>query len=166
MAQKVLLKIGSGDPVKEVVEEKATYNSRGSGIHKSLDLRDRIAELVGKGNALNPDDKAGIYKGLSDIVGIDKAQKIMNHAFIFNSRPDVQKLPIEEKLKTFYTIGSSDPDVTDAITKTKNLGYGVIPGFRSSVSDINQQLSGRIPTVAGSGINPEIQKKVLLKISK
>lgn len=132
-----------------------------------FDVRDRLAELVGKGNALNPDDKAAIYGSLVSSLGKEKAEKVMTHAYIFNNRPDVVKLPLEDKLKAFYTIGSNDPDVNALISKSKTLGYGALPGFRQSSSAMNQQLSGQVPVAAGSGVtNPEAQRRVMVQVRK
>lgn len=133
-------------------------------VKADFDLRDRLAELVTKGNVLSPDDKAAIYGSLVSSLGKDKAAKVMNHAYIFNTRPEVQKLPLEEKIKSFYTVGSSDPDVMDVMGRTKNLGYGVGPGFRDSVSDINKatQSGG---TATGT-VNPEVARKIMVKIGR
>jgi hypothetical protein len=170
MTNKVMLKVGApltGDPVVgNIGDEKMILSGKRPPIVEKFDIRDRLFELIGKGNSLKPDDKAAIYGYLSNTLGQDKAKKVMDHAYIFNTRADVQKLPIEEKLNTFFTVGSNDPDVMEIIGKTKNLGYGTAHGFRTSSSDMNQQLSGHNPLVAGSGVNPEIQKKVLLKIRK
>lgn len=138
-------------------------------MNGDFDIRDRLAELVGKGNALSPDDKSAIYGSLASAYGNDKAQKIMTHAFIFNQRPDVAKLPLEEKIKAFYTIGSNDPDVNAVIAKSKTLGYGPVPGFRQSSSAINQQLSGQVPASTvpvTTTLNPEAQKKIMLRVNK
>lgn len=167
--KKVMLKISptTGDPIKGVQEIKGTtYSSPGkTTIDRDLDLRDRLMEMVGKGNALNPDEKAGIYGNLSRLVGAESAQKLMNHAYIFNTRPDVQNLKPEDKINAFYTIGSNDPYVKDVIAKTKSLGYGVGPGFRTSQSQINQQLAGRTPTTAQARPT-EMQQKIMLKVKK
>lgn len=164
---KVLIKVSpkTGDPIKKVGD---TVLPPGKGkTDQEFDIRDRLAELVGKGNALNTDDKSAIYGDLASTLGKDRAQKVMNHAFIFNSRPDVQNLPLEEKLRSFYTIGSSDPDVNALIAKSKTLGYGVVPGFRQSSSAINQQLNGQVPAVASTAaISPEIQKRVMIQVRK
>lgn len=131
-----------------------------------LDLRDRLAELVTKGNTLSPDDKAAIYGGLTSMLGKDKAQKIMTHAYIFNARPEIQKLGLDDKLRSFYTVGSNDPDVQAVLGKTKNLGYGVVPGFNRSSSSLNQEIQGQIQPQTITALNPEVQKKVLLRVSK
>ena len=169
MAKKVLLKIASpmtGDPTQPSIQEEKYFGRSKTPMDLSFDVRDRLSELIGKGNVLNPDEKAGIYRNLVSTLGKDKADKVMNHAFIFNSRSDVQKLPIEEKLKAFYALGSNDPEVTEIISKTKNLGYGVLPGFRSSISQMNQEIAGKTPIMETSAINPELQKRVMLKIKK
>lgn len=165
MAKKVMLKVApsSGDPVKST-DEKMLLTNRGP-IEGQFDIRDRLAELVGKGNALNPDDKAAIFGSLTTALGHDKAAKVMNHAYIFNQRPDIVKLPLEDKLKAFYSIGSNDPDVNQLITKSKSLGYGALEGFRNSSSAINQVLSGRTPDVTIAS-TPEVQKRIMLRVNK
>lgn len=145
-----------GDPIKGV----QTFSPNKTQVDHDLDLRDRITELIGKGNALSSDDKRGIYSSLVNTVGGESAMKIMQHAFLFNSRPDMQKLPVEEKIKSFYTIGAHDPVVQGAIDRTRSLGYGVIPGYRTSMSQINQQVAGRVPVNAGLEHPPAIEVPV------
>jgi hypothetical protein len=170
---KVMLKIspttgpGSGDPMPTTVgKEEMILSANKPKIDQDFDVRDRLAELVGKGNTLNPDDKSAIMGSLAGRYGKDLAMRIMNHAYIFNTRPDIQKLPLEDKLRAFYTIGSNDPAVHDVINSAKNLGYGVVHGFRNSSSDINQQLTNRVPVITEGSDKPEIKKKVMLKIGQ
>lgn len=150
------------------IKLRVTGNTPAVPNKGEFDIRDRLAELVGKGNTLNPDDKAAIYGSLAASLGKDKAEKIMTHAYIFNNRPDVIKLPLADKLRAFYTIGSNDPDVNAVISKSKTLGYGAIPGFQQSASSINQGLSGQAPLVVAPevSINPEAQRKIMLRINK
>lgn len=169
-SKKIVLKIGdpkTGDPVKGSGEVKqSTYVSPGrTTIDTDLDLRDRLTELVGKGNELNPDEKAGIYGDLRMLVGEDKAKKLMTHAYIFNTRSDVNGLKPEDKLNAFYSIGSNDPYVKDVISRTKSLGYGVGPGFRTSQSRINQVLAGRVPPELQT-IPTDTQNKIMLSVKK
>jgi hypothetical protein len=166
MAKKVMIKIAppSGDPNKPV--DNNMILTANDPTRTGFDLRDKLAELVGKGNNLSADDKMAIYGGLTTMLGKDKAAKVMNHAYLFNSRPDVQKLGMEDKLRSFYTVGSNDPDVHAIIEKSKNLGYGVVPGFRQSSSAINQVLSGQTPATAGASLDPEVQRKVMLQVRK
>jgi hypothetical protein len=174
MAQKVMLRIipptgpGSGDPTTPatVGKEEMILSANKPKIDQDFDVRDRLAELVGKGNTLNADDKSAILGSLATRYGKDIAMRIMNHAYIFNQRPDIQKLPMEDKLRAFYTIGSNDPDVHNVINSAKNLGYGVVHGFRNSSSDINKQLTNRVPVITEGSDKPEIKKKVMLKIGQ
>jgi hypothetical protein len=166
---KVLLKVSpkTGDPAApKIGEEKQLYSPARSQAQLDFDVRDRISELVGKGNALLPDDKMAIYSNLTSILGKDKAQKVMEQAYLFNSRPEVQKLPLEEKIKSFYTVGSNDPGIQEVIQKSKSLGYGPIQGMRSSHSIGNQVLTGGMPLASSTVVTPEIKKRVVLKVSK
>lgn len=150
---KVTLKVKKGD------DPRVPVNS-------DFDTRDRLAELVSSGNLLKPDDKAAIYGSLISAYGQDKAAKIMNHAYIFNQRGDVQNLPIEDKLKAFYAIGSNDPEVSQILNRSKSLGYGVVPGFREGSSAINQELSGRVAPTASGVVNPAVVNRVRLRVSR
>lgn len=167
MAKTVRVKVSpkTGDPTKGVVEEKAIYSATRPKQAVEFDIRDRLAALVGKGNSLLPDDKAAIYGTLATSLGEQKARKVMDHAYLFNQRPDVQGLPVEEKIRAFYNIGSNDPDVGSLIAQSKSLGYGPLQGFRTSSENMNQQLAGRIPATAVA-VDPEIKKRVMVKVKK
>lgn len=161
---KTMLRVG--DPKKPTKSTEAVDIPTGkTSIDVDFDLRDKLSELVTRGNTLAPDDKKAIYGFLTARLGEGRAQKIMDHAYIFNTRPEVQKLPLEEKIKSFYTIGSNDPDVSDVITRTKSLGYGVGPGFRESVSALNQETAGRISPTAAA-VTPEVQRRIMLKVNR
>lgn len=167
MAKTIKLRIrpATGDPVKGEVESKMLLTPGKTTPDRAFDIQDRLMELVGKGNVLSPDDKASIYGGLQTAVGTDKARKIMDHIYLFNSRPDVQKLPLEQKINAFYSIGSNDPDVQSYINQTKALGYGAGAQFRGSASQINQELTGRIPVT--TPMTPtESQRKIMLSVKK
>lgn len=150
---KVLLKVAKGGDPKVPV----------SG---DFDIRDTLTALVGKGNILSPDDKSALYGSLVAKLGKDKAQKVMDHAYIFNARPETQRMPIEEKLRSFYTVGSNDPDVQGLIEKSKSLGYGVLPGFRGSSNALNQELSGQVAAVTPTAVNPEVQRRIRLQVNR
>ena len=162
---KVKLKVG--DPKKPMpAKSNVALAGNRPNVDLGFDLRDRLSELVTKGNALSPEDKTAVYGSLVGMLGKDRAQKVMNHAYIFNTRPEVQRLPLEEKLKSFYTVGSNDPEVMEIIGRTKNLGYGVAPGFRESTSDINQQTLDRNRSAAVGVSTPEIQRKIRLRVNR
>jgi hypothetical protein len=163
---KVTLKVKKGDPVKGGgIEESVLYTPNKTHLEKGFDVRDRIAELVGSNNVLNPDDKAAIYGDLVKTMGQDQAKKVMDHVYIFNTRPEYRSLPMEEKLRSFYALGSNDPDVQGIISKTKSLGYGPQQGFRTSNSQANQILAGRIEPSAL--VKPTTsQQKIMVQVRK
>jgi hypothetical protein len=162
---KVMLRV-KADPTKPKTDEDVVIPAGKTKIDQDFDLRDRLSELAIRGNSLSPDDKTAMFGYLTANLGKDKAMKLMNHAYIFNSRPEVQRLTPEEKIKSFYTIGSSDPDIMEVIGKTKNLGYGVMPGFRGSISDLNQAAQGGNVNQRTQPVSPEVTRRIMLKTSR
>lgn len=158
--------ITGGDPVPASTDNNMVLSPGKTTPELGFDLRDRLAELAVKGHMLKPDDKAAMLSYLTSTLGQDKAQKLMTHAYIFNQRPDVQNLSPEEKIRSFYTIGSNDPDIQDVITKTKNLGYGPVQGFHTSVSNLNQEIQKGTYGNATTAVSPEVQKKVMIRVAK
>jgi hypothetical protein len=165
---KVLLKVkpATGDPAKPQMIGDVMIPAGKTKIDQGFDLRDRLAELAIMGNALKPDDKSAIYNGLVNQLGQKTAQKLMDHAFVFSSRPDVQRLSPEEKLKSFYTIGSNDPEVMGVIGQVKNLGYGVVPGYRESTSVLNQATQRGGVTQNAQNVNPEVTRRIMLRTNR
>lgn len=160
---KVLLRVSkAADPVKPATAAAGV----GVPVNQDFDLRDKLSELAIRGNALKPDDKVAIYRDLTKSLGEEKAQKLMNHAYLFASRPEMQRMSPEEKLRSFYTIGSNDPDVMDVISRTKNLGYGVLPGFRNSVSTLNQEIQGNVPATTQATVNPQVTRRIRVQTNK
>ena len=157
--------VGGGDPIHKTLPETTLIKVRAPS-DDTADVRDILSGLVAKGNNLHPDDKAAMLGRLNVLVGGDKARKIMDHVYIFNSRPDMLKAGQEDKLRAFYSMGSQDPDVNAVIAKSKQLGYGPVAGFNTSSSTLNQALTGAIPNTATAAVNPEVTKKIMLKIKK
>jgi len=164
---KVLVKVAkAGDPVKPAPKKEIAIASGDTAIDTDLDLRDRLSELATKGNSLNSNDKSAIYLALSKSLGQERAQKLMTHAYLFNAKPEMQRLSPEEKIKSFYTIGSNDPDVQEIIGRTKNLGYGVLPGFRNSTSVLNQAVQAGTSERPVGVVDPEVRRKVMVRIGR
>lgn len=169
MAKKIMLRIAppSGDPVKGgKMEENVLYSKGRSGADDSFDLQDKIMELLSSNNRLKPADRKSIYSNLQTTLGRDKADKLMNHIYIFNTRADMQNMPVEDKIKAFYSIGSNDPDIQGYIDRTKSLGYGPQAQFRGSLSEINSQLSGRNPIPQMAAEPADNQRKIMLSVKK
>lgn len=150
---KIMLKVGGkGDPKVP--------------IKTDFDIRDVLTGLIGSKNVLSPDDKAAMYGNLVSSIGRNKADKLMTHAYIFNQRPDIQNLSMDDRLRRFYDIGASDPEVGDIIAKSKSLGYGVLPGAQTSPNVLNQRLTGRLPSDTIGAVNPEVQRRIMLQVKK
>jgi hypothetical protein len=167
MAKSIKVRIAppTGDPIKGAVENGSLYTANQGPLKTGLDLRHRISELIASGGVLDPDDKKSIYGDLSQMVGEPIAQKLMTHAYLFNQRPDIKKLPMEAKIQSFYDIGSNDPDVANIINKTKAMGYGVVPAFRESVSELNKEIAGKVARGSQQPLSDE-QKKIIVRVQK
>lgn len=161
----VKLKVKAGDPKKGEIKESVLLSPGRTPFDDTADVRDILSGLVGKGmTGLNDDDSRNSYTRLQQLVGPQQAQKLMTHMFIFNSRPDLKGAAPEARIKSFYDTPASDNDVSGTLNKVKSFGYGVLPGFRDSSSQLNQQLSGRIPATSVAAVDPAV-KTVKLKIA-
>lgn len=154
-------------PIEDVDEEVVIKPNR-SPVDTDIEARDIISSLVGKGyTSLSDEDARNSYNRLRVIYGQPKAQKLLEQISIYNQRPELRNLPLEERISKFYTIGSSNPAANEIISKAGKLGYGVLPGFRESPYVPNQQLQGLTPdVVAAAPMAEEVKKKVLLRLGK
>jgi hypothetical protein len=122
-----------------------------SNADDDADVRDMLSILVGAGKGgLKPDDQAAVISRLQTILGKDKANKLINHAAIFNERTDVKAKTAQQRISQFYDMGSRDPDVNTLINKTKQLAQGPIAGTKQSVESLMQNID------AGKTLKPAI----------
>lgn len=158
MAKAVKLRVeGPGPKVnlsKDIIAPKTVANER-------ADVRDILSMLSGGGNTdlTNPDIR-GSFLRLSGIMGKEKAQQLFNHVVLFNQRPEVQKLNPEQRVQTFFELGSANPDIKNQLKEGKSIGYGVLNGFRTSPLIGNMQLTGRRSAsdeVPNSGVGEKIK---------
>lgn len=151
-------------PVTEVIRTKTPADD-------TADIRDDINFLVARGGAPNlaDDDSRGSYARLSQKMGIDKARKLLDAMAIHAQRPEViaMKTP-EQRIQSFYTIGSSNPDISPYIQQAKVFGSGVLSGFNRSSLLGNQILSGTAENIApvNNPVTADLAKKVLLRVKK
>lgn len=159
----VKLKVKSGDPKKEGgLTEKVILSANKTPLDDTADLRDALSGIAGSGFVDLKDPKAiDGYTKLQKILGPSQAQKLMTHAFIFNQKPELAGMAPEARVKAFYESPSGDADVTNVLGRVKSFGYGVLPGFRTSSNETNQQLAQRGGSVAV--VDPNVQK-IKLKI--
>jgi hypothetical protein len=124
-------------------------NPSGSTVNKTplndmADGRDIISFFVGGGHtALKGQDLQSAFKRLSDVVGAPLAQKLTTQAFLFNQRPDAQKLSSEQRVKNFFQLGSNDQDVAAYLRKGGSMGTGPVDAFRNSALLGNSNLLGK-----------------------
>lgn len=121
--------IFSGNPGSGLVASK---RPRGP-INDDVDVRDYISMLVGGGyRGLTDDQSQMAYQRLSEIVGQKKAQDLVSHIIIQNTRPEFQKMQPAERVQRFYDTSSSVPATNEILQKMKGLSTGVIPGYQQS----------------------------------
>ncbi len=155
---------GGGKPVAKA--ETAMGKARTSD-DDTADIRDIINSFIGKGGVGMKDDTSRAdYARLQNLLGPEKAQKLMESVFIHNQRNATA--PLEKRIQTFYDVGSNNTDVDDIIKKTKNLGYGpLVGGLRESSKATLQELTGRIPASTTPALeNEDLRQKVMLRLNK
>lgn len=157
-------KIRIGDPKPK---DAAYYGKGRTPLDDTADIRDIVSAFVGRGYTnLADDDIKGGYARMTHLLGAPKAQKLMTQIFLHNQRPENQKLPVEDRISRFYDAGSGDPETNQIISKSRQFGYGVLPGFRTSSYAINQGLQGQSPLLAQANPNEALKEKIRLKINK
>jgi hypothetical protein len=111
----------------------------------TADLRDSLTALVGKGyTGVSDDDAKGYFGRLAGILGLDAAQKLMTHVFIYNQSPMAKGVGLNEKINQFYNIGSRDSGVNDILSRINKFGSGVIAGMNDSPEITNQEMTNRL----------------------
>lgn len=165
---KTMLKFteGGGGGEKTTVKEEATTGKSRTSLDDTADVRDILNAFIGKGvSGLQDEGTRSDYARLQQLVGPQKAQKLMSSVFIHNQRNATA--PMEKRIQTFYDVGSNDKDVADIITNVKTFGTGPLSGFRDSSKQTNQVLSGKIPgAMASTGNNDAMKEKVMLRLPK
>lgn len=129
-------------------------------IDNTADVRDILTNIVGKGyKGLTDNGIKGDYARLANLVGLSKAQKLVDTALVYNQRSDVIGKPLEQRVQGFYNMGSQDKDLNGIITSAAKLGDGPVAGMLRSKDRTNMDLVGtdiiQTPSVAA---NQEILK--------
>lgn len=135
-----------GDPVggggKPPVELKTLDIPNKTTLDEQGDVRDIINEFVGKGKNLQVRDRAGLVVKLQQLLGNEKAVKVLDHMAIFNSQNN-NKTP-EQRINSFYNTTSKDKDVSEVVERAKNLGLSdPLTAMRSSEDILSQELAGK-----------------------
>lgn len=154
MATKLRIRKEPDPPLTE--RQKAGENIGNAIVNKTplydiADSRDIVSMLVGGGHkALNNDELQLHFGRLQKAVGAPLAQKLASQAILFNQRPDAQKLTPEQRVESFYNLGSNDSDVSGYLHKARTFGQGQAQGFANSTlfgNSVVQQKVFTTPTV-------------------
>lgn len=132
-------------PAKDQAEFTPPSRTR---LDETADTRDILANMVGKGlKGFNDDTSKSDYTRLQQLVGVPMAQKMMNHIFVFNQRPDVLQKNPEQRLQQFYNMGSAHNDLNDLLTTIKGFSQGPVVGMNTTGYYGNQDLTKRVNVI-------------------
>jgi hypothetical protein len=136
-----------GDPPTGGTKPAASsdkYIPRGrTPIDTNLDIRDALSHAVAGGyTSFSDKDIKANFKYISDLIGQQKAHSLFLQAFLFNQRDDVKGKKGEDRVQSFYDIGSSDPETKKTLLAIQNIGSGVREGYRNSVNEGVKLISG------------------------
>lgn len=110
----------------------------------SLYIRDILSGVIGKGfTDLKSDDAKSAYAYLRTKLGYDTASKLMTHALLFNQRQDMLKASPQQKVQSFYDIGSNDPTLNNVISRAGKVSYGPIDGLFTTPDISTKDAVGR-----------------------
>jgi|HubBroStandDraft_2_1064218.scaffolds.fasta_scaffold00002_12 hypothetical protein len=110
----------------------------------SLNTRDVLSGIVAKGYTdLKSDDARNAFAYLSSSLGAATANKLMLHALLFNQRPEMQRASAQQKVQSFYDMGSNDPEVNNIIARAGKVAQGPLAGLQSAPDLGSVQASGR-----------------------
>lgn len=111
----------------------------------SLDISDIMSNTVAKGyKSFSDEEVKANYKYLSNVLGQDQARKLFNQAFIFNQRPDMKGKGLEDRIQSFYEIGSNDESTGKILKSVKDWGAGPLARWNASTNEGNQIVSGKV----------------------
>ncbi len=149
---------GEGNPKVPKVESDLTADS-------VADMRQIMSNMVGRGHKNLKDESInGDFAALVNTVGVSKARKLMDQAIIYNQRPEVKNMSIENKVQSFFDMGSSDKDVNTLLQKARSFGDGVVAGMNRSPSVENMKLTNRFDALAetdkGDALFTDVNKKM------
>lgn len=114
-------KLGDGNPI----------NKKKSEADQAVEIRDILNYFVGAGTTdFRGDENAkNNMSVLAGLVGREKANKLAMSAYLFNRRPGISNMSPEQKIASFYGMGSSDPDVNTTLQNLRSMGTGPVAAY-------------------------------------
>lgn len=136
-----------------------------TGLDNTADIRDILANIVGNGyKGLSDNSIKADYARLANIVGITQAQKLVDHAIVYNQRSDVIGKPLEARIQGFYSMGSQDKNINNILQNAGKFGDGPIAGLNRSNARTNMDLTGTDVVGELGSANEEIKNLANKKI--
>lgn len=134
----------TGKPAPGTEDPKLVQKDRpGSTTDQTADLRDSVSLLVGGGyTSLSDPDARANYSRMVSIMGKERAQNMLTHIVLQNSRTGWDKMKPEERVGKFYDINSSHGPTDETIQQIKSFGSGPLAGYTDSINLINQHQQG------------------------
>lgn len=106
--------------------------------------REALSGIVGKGFTNFQDSSAKAnYANLVAMHGPAVAQKLVMHAMLFNQRPDMAGKSPEQRIQSFYDMGSADPATQNILSRSAQMGAGPVADTYNSWDRLNQEITGR-----------------------
>lgn len=124
-------------------DDNLTVKSTKGKLADLVHTRDAISALVGAGGIQNllPEDRKAVNAALAGYLGQNKATKLIDQISIFNQRPDMLKKSATQRIDSFFTIGSRDPDIDSIIKTTGQAGQGAIADASQTSNDLTKKVA-------------------------
>jgi hypothetical protein len=124
-------------------DENMTVKSTKGKLADLVHTRDAISALVGAGGIQNlrPDDRKAVNAALSGYLGQQQATKLIDQISIFNQRPDQLQKSATDRINSFFTIGSRDPQIDAIIKQTGNAGQGAVADASQTSNDLTKKVA-------------------------
>lgn len=127
-----------------------------------LKTRESLTGLVGNGfTDLSNPTAQGAYARMVALHGPQVARKLLFQVMQFNQRPDMVAKTPEQRVQSFYEMGSQDPETQNILHRSAMLGAGPVADSRNSWDSLNQDMTGRGMTARdkrNSGTPDELKK--------
>jgi|HubBroStandDraft_4_1064222.scaffolds.fasta_scaffold255443_2 hypothetical protein len=139
----------------------------GPAHHKTVlddraDIGDSLANIITKGyKGFTDDDIRADYGRITQILGKEKAQNLIEHAFEFNNRNDVQGRGAADRLNRFYSTDSGNKDTDQIKSELKTFAEGPLSRLNQSSNLGNQKAAGTEVASAGPGTITKDQFQVI-----
>lgn len=124
-------------------DDNLTVKSTKGKLADLVHTRDAISALVGAGGiqSLLPADRKAVNATLTGYLGQTNATKLIDQISIFNQRPDMLQKSATQRIDSFFTMGSRDPDIDSIIKTTGKAGQGAIADASQTSNELTKKVA-------------------------